>query len=139
MRLEFLPWPRFRAFRDRAQTRKWLKSVAAEGRAAFASGMRNGPHTGRVYRRRGGRLHQASAPGEFPAKDTGRLLASLKSHTGKDEAVIGTNMFYSKFLREGTRKMARRRMSDDALQLGIDASRKTSKGWVKWLKTKQNR
>ncbi|HKX32096.1 MAG TPA: hypothetical protein VJ302_30700 [Blastocatellia bacterium] len=37
-----------------------------------------GPRTGRIYRRRG-RTHQASAPGEAPAVDTGFLSNSIKS------------------------------------------------------------
>lgn len=36
-----------------------------------------GPKTGRLYRRPGGRIHRASAPGEAPATDTGALIASV--------------------------------------------------------------
>lgn len=35
------------------------------------------PKTGRIYRRRGV-AHQASAPGQAPASDTGRLVASRR-------------------------------------------------------------
>lgn len=46
--------------------------------------------TGRVYRRRG-TTHQASAPGEAPASDTGRLVQSRRTEvdTRKDGTVIG--------------------------------------------------
>ncbi len=36
----------------------------------------NGPKTGRIYRKSKGVTHQASAPGEPPAADTGRLAGS---------------------------------------------------------------
>ena len=92
-----------------------------------------GRHTGRIYRRKRG-YHQASAPGEFPANDTGRLLASMKRSVSSDEAKIGTNMFYAKYLREGTRKMARRKMSDDAIKEGVEVNKGRAKGWVAWRK-----
>ena len=40
--------------------------------------IQSGPKTGRVYRRRGVE-HQASAPGEAPASDTGRLVGSIRT------------------------------------------------------------
>lgn len=47
--------------------------------------------TGRLYRRRGV-THQASAPGEAPASDTGRLVQS--AHTEFDEKTItGSTVF----------------------------------------------
>lgn len=56
--------------------------------------------------------HQASAPGEFPAVETGNLVSSwkiTKSDLGM-KAKIFTEVPYSKFLDEGTRKMAPRPM-----------------------------
>jgi len=38
------------------------------------------PGSGREYRKRGGKIHKASAPGEPPAVDTGRLRASISSN-----------------------------------------------------------
>jgi hypothetical protein len=98
-----------------------------------------GPHSGRIYRRRGGRRHQASVnrPGaEYPANDSGRLLASLKSRQTKDSATIGTDAHYAKYLRTGTRKMARRKMSDHALTEGAEAAKGQSVGWVQWARGK---
>lgn len=37
----------------------------------------SGPRSGRIYRGRRGRLHQASAPGEPPATQTGKLRQSI--------------------------------------------------------------
>ncbi|QBQ72040.1 hypothetical protein Milano_017 [Agrobacterium phage Milano] len=53
---------------------------------------------------------------EYPARDTGDLFRSAKKRVARDEMEVGTNMFYSRFLREGTSKMARRKMSDTALE-----------------------
>ena len=137
--LQFIPWARFRARRMPKVTTSWLRRVRDEATSTFRAGML-GPHTGRIYYRRRGR-HQASAPGEYPAKDTGRLLASLKGQSTPQEAVIGTNMPYSKYLREGTRKldgtrlMMRRKMSDNALREGRAAAGHP-KGWVAWARSK---
>lgn len=65
------------------------------------------PGTGREYRR-GRKVHVASAPGEPPAVDTGRLRASI----GHEEVTIlgavlsirvGTNLVYAAPLEYGTR------------------------------------
>ncbi len=51
-------------------------ALAVEGDARGA--MAEAKH-GRSYRRRGGRLHVASAPGEAPAIDTGALAGSVQA------------------------------------------------------------
>ena len=48
-----------------------------------------GPKTGRIYPRPGGKTHQASAPGESPANDTGRLVSHI-NHEIKDSGLSGT-------------------------------------------------
>jgi len=69
------------------------------------------PGSGRVYRR-GSKIHRASAPGEPPAVDTGRLRSSI-THQVKAEGKkvigrIGTNVEYARSLEFGTNKMAAR-------------------------------
>ncbi|UPT53287.1 virion morphogenesis family protein [Synechococcus phage Yong-L2-223] len=59
-------------------------------------------------------------------------MGSIRTRTTLTETTIGTNQFYSKFLRDGTRKMARRKMSDDALQEGTEEARKMRFLWVRW-------
>lgn len=73
---------------------------------ALAFQFRNSPKTGRVYNG-----IRASAPGEYPAVRSGRLLKSIRSYGAWDEVTFGTNMKYSRYLAEGTINMAKRRMS----------------------------
>lgn len=64
------------------------------------------PHTGLIYRRRGV-THQASAPGEPPASDTGNLVQNvtieIDAHNLK--ATITSNAEYADALEFGTTKM----------------------------------
>lgn len=106
----------------------FLDAVGDESVKAFRRGIRSGK-SGRVYKRRGG-SHRASAPGEYPAKDTGALQASIDTARTPDSVQIGTGEFYAIFLRNGTRKMARRKMSDNALQEGSQRARGRLKNWV---------
>ena len=69
------------------------------------------PGTGAEYPR-GGKIHRASAPGQPPAVDTGRLRASI-THEMQTEgqrvtARVGTNVEYAKELEFGTRRIAAR-------------------------------
>lgn len=81
------------------------KAVAAEAVSLITSGAK----TGRVYTRDGVK-HQASAPGESPAGDTGDLAGKIG--TSIDEgALVETIEFYSAHARPleyGTAKMAPR-------------------------------
>lgn len=130
MRLSLLGWGRLHAVVNRDLIRRWLARVAIESEAVFKAGML-GSHSGRIYVRRRG-LHQASAPGEYPANDTGRLLASIKSSSNDTEATIGTSMYYARWLRGGSRHMARRKMSDNAIQEGAARASPSSRGIVHW-------
>ena len=73
----------------------------------------------------------ASAPGAWPNNRTGRLSASIRSEVTSDSVTIGTNTHYSGYLRNGTSRMARRKMSDNALEEGIRAAGRLTK-WVEW-------
>lgn len=69
------------------------------------------PGRGRWYTRRGV-PHRASAPGQPPAVDTGRLRQSYTLQSGEDRrgpfVDIGTNIAYAPWLEFGTRKLAPR-------------------------------
>ena len=66
--------------------------------------IQRGPASGRFYASSvaKGVLHQASAPGEYPMSDSGRLANGIefelpKSKT-KPEGIVGTNVLYGKYL-----------------------------------------
>jgi len=87
------------------------------------------PGSGREYNKPGGKIHRASAPGQPPAVDEGRLRASVSSNwtgsgmekgkvgaqaesddgvgkpTEKLTGVVGTNVEYGPYLELGTSKM----------------------------------
>lgn len=98
------------------------------------------PGSGNVYPRPGGKMHHASAAGQPPAVDTGRLRASISSNwngsgmdrgnvdsqAGSDDGVgrpdkeltgvVGTNVEYAGYLEMGTVKMGPRPYLRPALE-----------------------
>lgn len=76
----------------------------------------NPPKSGRVYRRRGVE-HQASAPGEPPASDTGTLVNARRIDLIPERlaARLTFTAAYAPHLQFGTRKMAPRPFADRAL------------------------
>jgi HK97 gp10 family phage protein len=92
------------------------KHVEAQAKRSILSGEKSG----RTYKRRSV-THQASAPGEAPASDTGRLVNSINSYLdkGKSTALViagrGT-VKYAAFLEFGTRLMAARPFMFPALE-----------------------
>ena len=65
------------------------------------------PKTGHTYRRRG-IVHQASAPGEAPATDTGKLIGSIsdpKPNFATLSVTINVSANYAASLEYGTQKM----------------------------------
>ena len=108
--LVFTPWRKIMAWRDKSVDRQYLRDVGNKVVAVYKAGMQ-GPKSGRVYGK-----HRASAPGEYPARPTGRLFRTIGKTETSSSVEVGTKMFYAIFLRRGTRKMARRKMADNALQ-----------------------
>jgi HK97 gp10 family phage protein len=75
---------------------------------ANAKGSMSGPKSGRIYPRKG-RKHQASAPGEAPAIDTGALVNSIEVIKNSElSATVGSNMEYAAILEFGGVRMAPR-------------------------------
>lgn len=63
-----------------------------------------GPKTGRIYRRPDGRSHQASAPGQAPATETGALSRSVDYEVnGRVSLEVGDREPYGLYLENGTR------------------------------------
>lgn len=78
--------------------------------------MNESPRSGRVYTRRGV-SHKASAPGEPPAPDTGRLRQSLRTEYNR-ELLMGTaiaSTAYAQALEFGTSRIAPRPFMRPAL------------------------
>lgn len=82
----------------------------------------NSPKTGRVYRRRGVE-HQASAPGEPPASDTGRLVGSIRTSYSESElaGTVTASTDYAAHLEYGTQRMEPRPFMRPALASRRDA------------------
>jgi hypothetical protein len=81
------------------------------------------PGSGRVYRRRGV-VHQASAPGQPPAVDTGLLRASIRHEVVEEDgglaAYVGSDVKYSIYLSLGTRWIAPRPFLPPALDAAAE-------------------
>jgi phage gpG-like protein len=133
--LTFKGWGKFRAKKQPDVIKRWLGIVRSSSQDIFTRGMK-GPHNGMLAKRKDGSIFHRSTPSQFPAVDSGMLLASLKTRQTIDSATIGTNMFYAKFLRTGTRLMKRRKMSDNAIRTGGTIARPASKGWVAWQRSR---
>lgn len=129
--INFTGWRNFTARINQPVIKRFLVVTGKESEKAFKRGIAS-PKAGRTYTGNSGRRIRASAPGQYPAKDTGNLEASIKTVLRPLDVTIGTTMYYARFLREGTRFMARRKMSDNALQEGIKAARPKLKGFVTW-------
>lgn len=68
-----------------------------------------GGKSGAYYARPNGKMHQASAPGEAPAVDTGNLINSIQTRMESFyRGVVYTNAEYGPVLELGGRKMAAR-------------------------------
>lgn len=99
---------------------EWMKNGASKIRAALATEVgriakdaRNymrremkRPKHGAKYRRKG-KVHIASAPGEFPAVDTGALYKSIEYKHRRQSAEIGAiaGPHYATYLEGGTKRM----------------------------------
>lgn len=81
--------------------------VANDTRTEAVQGIQRGPATGQ-QRADGSR---ASAPGQYPMSDTGRLANSVEAKlptASNMTAMVGTNVIYGRYLEFGTSRMAAR-------------------------------
>lgn len=139
---------KFTAMGGRAdrEAQKALEAAALIVRNDAVRSIQKGPKTGRIYVRgtskKGRRkkiMHQASAPGQAPATDTGSLASNVTFYGRpgrRPAAYVEAEMHYSRDLEYGTRKMAARPFMRPALQrnkakvieLVRQAAAKTAKG-----------
>jgi hypothetical protein len=85
-----------------------VNATGLELRGDIVKRIQRGPKSGRTYARRG-ITHQASAPGQAPATDTGRLVGSItfKMNTPTSVSVFSL-LPYASYLEFGTFRIAPR-------------------------------
>lgn len=87
-----------------------INDLAMDTQAEAVRGIQRGPASGRTYKR-GNVTHRASAAGEYPMSDTGRLASNVKFELATESdkrAFVGTNIIYGAYLEFGTSKMGAR-------------------------------
>lgn len=86
-----------------------IAETALEMESRVVRAIQRGPASGRIYQKYNPRrTHQASAPGQAPATDTGVLAGSVYSDIAPGMATIGSRLAYASYLEYGTRRMAPR-------------------------------
>jgi phage gpG-like protein len=94
-----------------------VNGTAQNVRTHAIRSIQRGPKTGITYEKIDPkRRHRASAPGEAPATDTGRLANSLKADIQGVNATVFTNVDYAPFLEFGTRTIEPRPFLFPALE-----------------------
>lgn len=88
---------------------KAIRATALSIHADAVKSIQRGTKSGVVYTR-GARSHQASAPGQAPASDTGNLASNIDYVHGRSESFVGYNGSdeYPTYLEFGTQNMAER-------------------------------
>lgn len=97
----------------RAKLSLAVKATALDIDRDVKKRIQGGPKTGRIYSRGSGQnlsaTHQASAPGESPATDTGTLVSSQYFKQPSElTATVGSRLAYAYYLEFGTRTIAAR-------------------------------
>ena len=84
--------------------RKGVTHIEGELKSSIAE-----PKSGRKYKRKGGKTHVASAPGESPASDSSDYINSIGPPIFETlEGKVGTPLEYPVYLEEGTSTIAER-------------------------------
>jgi len=104
--------------------------LAKLAHATAVRGISSGPASGQVY---GKRRHRASAPGEYPMQDTGRLAGNIEMEPPtsgeRPVAYVGTSLGYGAYLElkpssKGGRPWLSRAVREAALQLRRDLEKR---------------
>jgi len=94
-----------------------VRGTAQNVRTHAIRSIQRGPKTGITYEKIDPqRTHKASAPGEAPATDTGRLANSIQADIQGKNATVFTNVEYAPFLEFGTRTIEPRPFLFPALE-----------------------
>lgn len=88
----------------KARVARVVTSTAINLRADVVKRIQRGPASGAVYiKTNPSRTHTASAPGQSPASDTGRLANSIEfDQVGPMTATVGSKLVYAAALEFGT-------------------------------------
>lgn len=89
--------------RGREDVFRWVTRLAFLTQRRAVEGIQRGPKSGRIYQKYNPRrTHRASAPGQYPATDTGRLASSIAveppSNRENPVARVGTAVRYGLYL-----------------------------------------
>lgn len=79
-----------------------IRGIAYDVRNSAMTAITSGPKTGHTYKR-GGVSHQASAPGEAPASDTGDLLDHITVAARPRYTDVGAEVLHGLYMEEGTK------------------------------------
>lgn len=81
-----------------------IEDSVLEIRNEVIKGIQRGPASGIIYQKYNPRrTHQASAPGQPPMTDTGRLVSSIYYDQGPLTATVGSRLAYAHYLEFGAR------------------------------------
>jgi HK97 gp10 family phage protein len=90
----------------RAKVEDAVTKAAVNVRGRAVRKINQGPNTGRFYTSKvANKQHQASAPGEAPATDSGQLVSSIYWEQDGTTAYVGSPLMKAVYLEFGTRKM----------------------------------
>jgi HK97 gp10 family phage protein len=94
----------------REEAGRTVLATAIEMRADIVTSIQRGPASGVTYKKSNPtRTHTASAPGQPPMSDTGRLANSITfDRLGDLTATVGSALNYAPWLEYGTSRMAAR-------------------------------
>jgi hypothetical protein len=93
-----------------------LGKAATEFEKEMKQEIEYGAKTGNTYQR-GNKTHTASAPGQAPASDSGKLVGSIRyEKKSNDKHEVSINSEYALALEVGTSRMAARPFITPALQ-----------------------
>lgn len=104
----------FKISLNKRAIRNYVSAIAKQSKSRFVSGMHS-EKSGRWYDG-----IRASAPGEYPAIRTGRLLNSIGTDITSNSVELGTNTEYSADLAYGAYRLKPRLMSKSAMSEAID-------------------
>lgn len=99
------------------QIKQIVQGTAQNVRSHAIRSIQRGPKSGATYEKyQPNRVHRASAPGQAPATDTGRLAGSIQADIRGREAEVSANAEYAAFLEFGTQDMEARPFLFPALE-----------------------